>query len=84
MLINESSHRRTIALSAADGGPAKLERLRAPRLTSTAGVTLGGQSFGAQTTTGRLAGRSGIVTLTASQGHYVFTLPAESAALVTY
>ena len=55
-----------------------------PRLTSTTGVTLGGQSFGAKTTTGRLAGRSSVAKLTASQGRYVFTLPAESAALVTF
>ncbi len=82
-LINDSSDRRTIALSAAGGRPATLERLRAPRLSSATGVTLGGQSFGARTTTGRLAGRSSIATLTADQGRYVFTLPAESAALVT-
>jgi Glycosyl hydrolase family 79 C-terminal beta domain len=84
VLINESSDSRTIALSSAGSRPAMLERLRAPSLTSTAGVTLGGQSFGTRTTTGRLAGRSNIAELTASQGHYVFTLPADSAALVTF
>ncbi len=84
VLINESLDRRTIALSSAGGRTATLERLRAPSLTSTAGVTLGGQSFGTGTTTGRLAGRSSIAQLTASQGRYVFTLPAESATLVTF
>jgi hypothetical protein len=84
VLINEGPDSRTVALSAAGAGPATLERLRAPSLTSTAGVTLGGQSFGTRTTTGRLAGRSSIADLTASQGRYVFTLPAESAALVTF
>ncbi len=83
VLINESPDRRTIALSSPGGRPATLERLRAPRLTSTSGVTLGGQSFGARTTTGRLRGRSSVAKLTASKGRYVFTLPAESAALVT-
>jgi hypothetical protein len=83
-LINESLNRRTIALSAASGRPAALERLRAPSLTSTSGVTIGGQSFGRRTTTGRLVGRSRVAELTASQGRYVFTLPAESAALVTF
>jgi hypothetical protein len=83
VLINESLDRRTIAVSAAGGGMATLERLRAPRLTSTSGVTLGGQSFGTRTTTGLLAGRSNVAKLTAHQGRYVFTLPAESAALVT-
>ena len=85
VLINESLDRRTVALSSGrrPPGPATLELLRAPRLTSTSGVTLGGQSFGTRTTTGRLAGRSSVAKLTARQGRYVFTLPAESAALVT-
>jgi hypothetical protein len=84
VLINESLDRRTVAVSAAGDAPATLERLRAPRLSSTSGVTLGGQSFGAQTTTGRLAGRSRVAKLKAVHGSYEFTLPAESAALVTY
>jgi hypothetical protein len=84
VLINEGSDSRTIALGSAGARPATLERLRAPGLTSTAGVTLGGQSFGTKTATGRLAGRSSIADLTARQGRYVFTLPADSAALVTF
>jgi hypothetical protein len=84
VLTNESSNSRTIALSAAGSAPATLERLRAPSLSSTAGVTLGGQSFGTRTTTGRLVGRSSVATLTAGQGRYVFTLPADSAALVAF
>ncbi len=85
VLINESLDRRTVAVPSAGAhpGPAALELLRAPRLTSTSGVTLGGQSFGTRTTTGRLAGRSGVAKLTPSHGQYEFTLPAESAALVT-
>jgi Glycosyl hydrolase family 79 C-terminal beta domain len=84
VLINESLDRRTVALSSAGGGTAMLERLRGPELSSTSGITLGGQSFGTRTTTGELAGRSSVSKLTASQGRYVFTLPAESAALVTF
>ena len=86
MLINKSLDRRTVAVgpaNAAGSGPATLERLRAPRLSSTNQVTLGGQSFGAETTTGRLAGRSLVSKLELSQGRYELTLPAESAALVT-
>jgi len=83
VLINQSLDRRTVAVGAAAGGPATLERLRAPRLSSTSGVTLGGQSFGAKTTTGRLAGRSHVAELKPSAGRYEFTLPAESAALIT-
>jgi Glycosyl hydrolase family 79 C-terminal beta domain len=84
VLINESLGRRTIAVSAAGSRSATLERLRAPALTSTSGVTLGGQSFGTRTNTGRLAGRPDIAHLTARRGQYTFTLPAESAALVTF
>ncbi|MBV9467292.1 MAG: hypothetical protein JO169_14375 [Solirubrobacterales bacterium] len=84
VLINESSDRRPVALSAPGSRPATLERLRAPGLTSTGGVTLGGQSFGARTTTGRLAGHLSIARLAAAGGHYAFSLPADSAALVTY
>jgi hypothetical protein len=84
VLINESLDRRTIAVNAAGGRLGTLERLRAPALTSTTGVTLGGQSFGTRTTTGRLAGRPHIARLTARGGRYTFTLPAESAALVTF
>lgn len=83
VLINESLDRRTVAVNATGDGTATLERLRAPRLTSTSGVALGGQSFGAHTTTGLLAGRSSVAKLTDHQGRYVFTLPAGSAALVT-
>jgi hypothetical protein len=84
VLINQSLDRRTVALSSARARTATVERLRGPRLTSTAGITLGGQSFGTRTTSGRLAGRSSVGKLTARQGRYVFTLPAESAALVTF
>jgi Glycosyl hydrolase family 79 C-terminal beta domain len=84
VLVNESLDRRTIAVIAAGGRAATVEWLRAPALTSTTGVTLGGQSFGTRTITGRLKGRSRIADLTARHGHYTFTLPAESAALVTY
>jgi len=83
VLINESLDRRTVAVNSAGGGPATLERLRGPRLSSTSGITLGGQSFGAETTTGRLAGRASIDKLKAGHGRYEFTLPAESAALLT-
>jgi hypothetical protein len=84
VLINESLDRRAVAVNATGDGTATLERLRAPRLDSTSGVTLGGQSFGTRTTTGLLAGRSGIAKLSARQGRYEFTLPAETAALVTF
>jgi hypothetical protein len=84
-LINESLDRRTVAIPSAGASPlpAALEILRAPRLTSTSGVTLGGQSFGTRTTTGLLAGHSSIDKVTSSHGSYEFTLPGNSAALLT-
>ena len=84
VLVNESPDRRTISLNAAGDRPATLERLRAPGLTSTAGVTLGGQSFGTRTKTGRLGGRLSLAKLAPRQGRYVFMLPAQSAALLAF
>jgi hypothetical protein len=84
VLINASSNSRTVALNAAGDRPATLERLRAPSLTSTRGVFLGGQSFGSATRTGRITGRSNVANLHASQGRYVFAVPADSAALIAF
>ena len=59
-----------------------LARLTAPTPSSTSGVTLGGQSFGAQTSTGRLAGRRDDTSVASEQGRYVVSLPATSAAML--
>jgi hypothetical protein len=67
----------------AGAGGATLELMRAPAITSKTGITIGGQGFGAQTTTGELAGTSQATTRKPSTGHYTFTLPAASAALLT-
>jgi hypothetical protein len=84
VLINQSLNRRVVALNGASaaGGPATLTRLKAPRLSSTSGVTLGGQHFGA--TTGTLTGHSDATQVSPQGGRYVFSLPAHSAVLVTY
>jgi hypothetical protein len=65
------------------GGPASAEALRAPSINATSGITLGGQSFGAQTSTGILAGASTVQTVAPSGGAYNLTLPAASALLLT-
>jgi hypothetical protein len=67
----------------AGAGGATLELMRAPAITSKTGITIGGQGFGAQTSTGELAGTSQATTLKPSQGDYTFTLSAASAALLT-
>ena len=64
-------------------GPASLERLRAASPYATGGVTLGGQSFGAVTTTGVLPDRPASQSVTPHAGTYAVTLPAGSAALLT-
>ena len=62
---------------------ATLERLQGPGLGSASGVTLGGQSFGAQTTTGRLGGSADLSTVKPIGDRYVVSLPAGSAAMLT-
>ncbi len=75
---------RVVEISAPAGArAATLELMRAPAITSKTGITIGGQGFGAQTSTGELAGTPQTTTLKPSNGHYTFTLPAASAALLT-
>lgn len=61
---------------------AVLSRLTGPNPSATSGVTLGGQSFGAETTTGRLAGPSGQAPVSGDDGRYAVALPAASAAML--
>jgi hypothetical protein len=62
---------------------AHLERLEAPAVFSTNGVTLGGQSFGDTTTTGVLPGPPQTEAVSPVLGGYTVKLPAASAALLT-
>jgi hypothetical protein len=62
--------------------PAELERLQAPSVDATSGVTLGGQSFGSATRTGTL-GPPHTETVIPLAGTYVITVPAASAAMLT-
>jgi hypothetical protein len=83
VLINNSLTRPRTVLVPATAGRAELERLQAPSAYATSGVTLAGRSFGAQTTTGVLAGPARSDTLIPSAGAYAVRLPAASAALLT-
>jgi len=85
VLINDSLHRpRYVAVSVpGTAGPAPLERLRAPSVSAKDGVTLGGRSFAAQTTTGVLTGRALNYAVAPANGQYVVRLPAASAAMLT-
>ena len=64
-------------------GTAEVEQLRAPSLHSTGGVTIGGQTFGAETSTGVLVGPASQPTVASSGGGYPVTVPAASATLLT-
>jgi Glycosyl hydrolase family 79 C-terminal beta domain len=85
VMINDASNgsqQVTLRIGSARG-TAKLERLEAPSITASSGVTLGGQSFGQATYTGKLAGRSTDTSVAPTGGAYVVKVPAASAALLT-
>jgi Glycosyl hydrolase family 79 C-terminal beta domain len=83
VLTNEGSSPRKLAVGIPgnfDG--ATLTRLTAPSAGSRSGVTLGGQSFGSQTTTGVLAGPAQHEPVSGDGGRYVVDLPGVSAAML--
>jgi hypothetical protein len=85
VLINkETTTPVTVQVNLANSsGPATLERLTAPSVTATSGVTLGGQGFGNSTQTGAL-GPQQTASVQPLLGSYAVTLPAGSAALLTH
>ncbi|MFL5864326.1 MAG: glycosyl hydrolase family 79 C-terminal domain-containing protein [Solirubrobacteraceae bacterium] len=64
-------------------GPAEVKQLRAPSVHATGGVTFGGQTFGAETATGLLAGPAAHRAVMPSGGGYPVTVPAASAMMLT-
>jgi hypothetical protein len=83
-LINKSPRPERVQLQLPPGaGPAELEWLKAPGASATAGVTLGGRSFGAQTATGALPGAPRLQPVAQLLGSYSIRVPAYSAALLT-
>jgi hypothetical protein len=62
---------------------ATVERMRAPSVYARSGVTLGGRTYGTQTTTGRLAPAITDAISPDARGDYTVTVPAGSAALLT-
>ena len=84
VVINLDSQEQTVAVNTtAASGPATLERLEGSSATTRYGVTLGGQTFGSETTTGRLAGRQRTFKVTSRRGHYIVRMRALSAAMLT-
>jgi hypothetical protein len=84
VIINKLSRRpMTIPISLGAGhGPATVQRLQGRSLFATRAVSLGGRSFGAGTTTGKL-GPPALSTLAPSGSIYPVSVPAASAALIT-
>jgi hypothetical protein len=82
-LINKDSRARRVQLQLPpSGAAAELQWLRAPGASATSGVTLGGESFGAETATGVLGAEHG-QPLAGRLGSYSIELPPASAALLT-
>jgi Glycosyl hydrolase family 79 C-terminal beta domain len=85
LVINDSLRRSLVVAVRLPGtsGAATVARLTAPSASSKRGVTLAGQSFGDQTSTGTLSGPSHTTTIGPTRGRFVISLPAASAALLT-
>ncbi len=86
VLINKLLSRSrtvTIRVPGASGG-ASVSLLQAPSISASSGVTLGGQTLGPSTDTGKLAGHTTSEPVRPSGGSYVVPLPAASATLVTF
>ncbi|MEA2199008.1 MAG: hypothetical protein QOJ25_3059 [Solirubrobacteraceae bacterium] len=83
VLINEDvSYPQSVVLQA-PGSAATVEELTAPSADATSDVTLGGQSFGDQTSTGVLPGPAQTGAVYPVLGLYSVTVPPASAAMLT-
>ncbi|HTT28035.1 MAG TPA: glycosyl hydrolase family 79 C-terminal domain-containing protein [Solirubrobacteraceae bacterium] len=85
VLINDGlKHTRWVLVRPpAPSRRATLERLEAPSAHARKGVTLSGQSFSRQTTTGRLAGSRDVTLLQPQDGDYTVRVPPASAVTLT-
>jgi hypothetical protein len=85
VVVNKSLSRAGDAVITVPRGarPARLERLSAPSLDATTGISLGGLSVPDGTTDGRLTGTAVHTTVVPRRRAYRFAMPAASAALLT-
>jgi hypothetical protein len=85
VLINKSARSQVVTLRPPPGtpGPATVLRMQAPGAHARRGVTIGGASFGAETSTGVLP-PSHTQSLPPSRGAYTLSVPRASAALLTF
>jgi hypothetical protein len=80
--VDPSASHEVLVEPPEQAGQALIEQLSAPNVASTSGVTLGGQSFGAQTSAGTLTGPEQLTPITASNGRFDITLAPGSAAML--
>ena len=80
LLINKGPQDARVALHLGPAGTAHLQRLQAPRVGASTGVTFGGQTIG---TDGRWHGNPVQTTVSGEGGTYSVTVPGFSAALVS-
>ena len=83
LIINEDVANQQQVLVQAPGNSAAAEWLSAPGADATTGVTLGGQTFGTETSTGALPGPPATSTVYPFLGIYPVTLPPASAVMLT-
>lgn len=82
-LINKDSRPHQVQIQLPpSSSEADVEWLRAPSTTATGGVTLGGETFGSETTTGLLSAPQAQPVMQLF-GSYTIDMPADSAALLT-
>ena len=84
LAVNTGARRRVLSVwvAGARSARASLLHLTAPSVRSHGGVTLGGQSFGAHTVTGLLAGSPEVAEPPPVGGRYEVAVPAGSAAML--
>jgi hypothetical protein len=83
VLINEDPNNAQSITLQAPGSSATAVQLTAPSVDSTSGVTLGGQSFGPETTTGLFTGQEETTAVYPLLGTYSLTVPPATATLLT-
>jgi hypothetical protein len=84
VLINKSSSSEATTIHVPGAvGPGALEELHARSLTSTSDVSLGGQTFGAQTGTGLLSGTAQRPIVAPVKDAYNVTVPGASIEMLT-
>ena len=84
VLINVGDRAHAVTLSGLPGSATvRTEALQAPSIDSPSGVTLGGRTFGRDTSTGSLAGQARGLDVRREANGGLLSVPAGSAVLVT-